>query len=308
MSSTPGVLSWCALCALIAAPFPLFAQEKDALEEAWSAEPSEQMARSVAQPTVEGMRLKLVSEFGLLSVLQNDYQGGRGATEFDFVEDGGQGLFNPFLRLSAEATWKERHTAIFLYQPIDLRTTVRLDEDVEVNNLVFPEGKTMDLRYGFDFFRATYHFDLFADPDIELGVGGGFQMRIAAVEFAPVDGSEGRFTRNLGPVPLLKVRGRYNWANGYWVGAEVDGFYANVSIANGDTNADVTGAILDGSLRAGVHLRPGLDAFLNLRYIGGGAEGDDPDQMTEVDDGYNSNWLQAVTVSVGFIFEPALVW
>ena len=49
----------------------------------------------------------------------------------------------------------------------------------------------MDLRYGFDFFRLTYAYDLVKAEDLEVALGGGFQMRIATIEFIPIDGSEG---------------------------------------------------------------------------------------------------------------------
>jgi hypothetical protein len=38
--------------------------------------------------------------------------------------------------------------------------------------------------------------------------------------------------------------------------------------------------------------------FLNLRYLGGGASGTSPDENT-VGDGYVSNWLHFMTLSLG---------
>lgn len=84
---------------------------------------------------------------------------------------------------------------------------------------------------------------------------------------------------------------------GAWWGLEVDGFYAPVSYLNGDDN-EVIGSILDASGRVGVLLDHGTDAFLNLRYIGGGAEGID-DDSTGPGDGYTSNWLHFVSLSLG---------
>lgn len=254
---------------------------------------------------VEGFDLTMGTEFGFVSVLYNRIQQGRDGTYFDYVADGGQELFTPFLRLSAEALFKKRHNVIFLYQPIDLRTRVRLSDPLTVDGLTFPEGQTMDLRYGFDFYRASYTFDLFADEDVELAVGGGFQMRIASIEYVPVDGSEGRFNRDLGPVPLLKIRARKNFDSGWWLATEIDGFYANIRVLNGDLESSVTGAIADVSVRGGVELYEGLDAFLNLRYLGGGGVGDSPDdELDQPGDGYTKNWLHAATISLGFYLEP----
>ena len=288
------------LALLSFASAPLFAQTPPSA--GWS--PDADMAtpqQDVATP--KNFKLTMAGEFGLFSVVSNKIQQGRDGTYFDYVEDGGFELFLPFLRASGELQWRGRHNAILLYQPIDLRSRVRLDDALTVDGLTFPEGKMMDLRYGFDFFRATYHYDLSPRDDLEIGVGGGFQMRIASIEYVPIDGSEGRINRNLGPVPLLKFRARYDLPSRYWIGTEIDGFYANVKIANGDTNSDVTGAILDASVRAGAQLGEGLDGFVNLRYVGGGAEGSNPDS-TGPGDGYNKNWAHFAAISLGFYFEP----
>lgn len=278
----------------------------DATSASWSASPD-----GVAAPLVEQDRdfaLTLGSELGLLSVMYNKLQQGSDGTYFDLVDEGGQDLFVPFARLSAEMLFKRRHTVTLLYQPIDLRSRVRLRRDIVVDERTFSQGTSMDLRYGFDFFRATYTFDLAAAEDLELSVGGGFQMRVAAIEFFPVDGSEGRASRDLGPVPLLKLRVRKDLPSGWFFGTEIDGFYANIPVANGDLEADVTGAIYDASLRAGRTLGPGLDGFLNVRFLGGGGVGTSPsDARDEPGDGYVKNWLHAATVSLGFYFEPMVL-
>ena len=107
-------------------------------------------------------------------------------------------------------------------------------------------------------------------------------------------------------MPLLKLRVRKDFDSGYFLGTEIDGFYANIRILNGDTESDVTGAIYDGSLRAGKRLGDGLDAFLNVRFLGGGAEGTSEDDARDnPGDGYSKNWLHTASISLGFYFEPA---
>lgn len=277
-------------------------------EDATWAETQDPPKTNLSSADDSNFRLTLATEFGLLSVISHKLQQSEEGTNFDFVNDGGQELFTPFLRASAELDFKDRHTVTMLYQPIDLKTRVRLSEDVSVDGITFPEGKMMDLRYGFDFFRLSYMYDVARDPDLEISLGGGFQMRIATIEFVPIDGSEGRINRDLGPVPLLKLRVHRNLASGWFYGTEIDGFYANIRILNGDTEAEVTGAIYDGSLRAGKRIGPGLDAFLNLRFIGGGGEGTSPESAREEPgDGYVKNWLHASTISLGFFFEPAML-
>lgn len=259
----------------------------------------------------ENFRIKLDTEFGLLNVLQNDIQINRDGSVVSLTDDAGQDIFFRFLRFSAEALLAQRHTIKFLYQPLDLRTRSVFVEDETVGGVVFPVGTPVDVRYGFDFYRLSYQYDLFRSERLEVGLGGGFQIRLSRQEFTSVDGSLAVSRRNIGPVPLLRARALYRFDNGWFVGSEIDGFYANVRIANGSTDAEVEGSILDWSLRGGKQLRPGLNSYLSLRYLGGGARGDNPSDaggMFVNSDGFTDNTLQSVTLTLGFDFEPAAVF
>jgi hypothetical protein len=102
-------------------------------------------------------------------------------------------------------------------------------------------------------------------------------------------------------VPVLKARGRYTFDNGVWLGTEIDGFYAPISYLNG-SDEEVTGAILDASLRAGLPVLRGRgETFLNVRYLGGGAVGTSSDSV-DPGDGFVENWLHFITVSLGATF------
>jgi len=71
---------------------------------------------------------------------------------------------------------------------------------------------------------------------------------------------------------------------------------------NGSDN-EVVGAILDASLRVGMEFEQPITAFLNFRYLGGGAVG-----TTDIDgpgDGYVRNWLNFLTLTAGFRYELA---
>ena len=72
--------------------------------------------------------------------------------------------------------------------------------------------------------------------------------------------------RDIGPVPLLKLRGRTAFDGGWWIGFEADGFYAPISVLNG-SDTEVTGAIVDASLRAGYRLD---DRVVRGRLASGG--------------------------------------
>lgn len=62
---------------------------------------------------------------------------------------------------------------------------------------------------------------------------------------------------------------------------------------------------LDASLRVGRPVTDHIDGFVNLRYLGGGAEGTSKDE-DDFGDGYNENWLHFATVSLGFTYGAAM--
>ncbi len=240
------------------------------------------------------------AEVGALGFVHHTFQSGRNGTLFDFKTEGNQSTMFLFLRLSAELNLWKRHSFIFVYQPIDVRTEAVAGRDVSFDQTTFTAGTPMDIRYGFDFYRLTYQFDIFKSPRYELAFGLGGQLRNAKIVFSSVDGQKRSISDDLGFVPLLRLRGRYTFANGVWMGLEADGFYANVSVLNGG-RSDVEGAIWDVSLRAGMTLTSFLDAFVNLRYLGGGANGTSSKGSDNLGgDGYTYNWLHTLVLSLGF--------
>lgn len=239
------------------------------------------------------VHLVLRAELGLLAPLAHHIQFGRQGTRFDYRREGGQDVLFPIVRLEAEGI-AGRHHARLLFQPLDLRTSVTIEDDLRVDDTTFFQRTPMDLRYGFTFWRASWSFDLARKGDRELRLGLGLQLRNANIEFSAADGGQRVTNRNVGPVPLLSVA----WLedlDGWWFSAEADGVYAPVSYLNGDDN-DVVGAILDSSLRAGLQLDHGFRPFLDLRYLGGGSTGASDEGPG---DGYSKNWLHFLTLAVG---------
>lgn len=250
-----------------------------------------------------------IFEMGFVDPISHTIQFGNAGTRFDYVEDGGQDVLFPTMRMSVETTLRGAHTFIFLYQPINLETKETLRTDLRVDDVVFPAGTPMDFRYGFDFYRASYLYDFWnRSPEEELSVGGGLQLRNAIIDFASADGSLRRTNRDVGPVPLLKARLQKSLVDQWWWGIEADGMYAPVKYFNGG-RSDVEGAILDASLRIGYRVARPLDLFLNVRYLGGGAKGtSEADAERGPGDGYTSNWLHfwASTVGARVHIEPLL--
>ena len=241
-------------------------------------------------------RISAQAELGALAVLSHKVQFGEDGTYFNYVSRGGQDNLFFVTRWSAELKIAERHSVVFLYQPLELETRAQLERELRLDEARFPAGTGMSFRYGFPFYRLSYMYDVLPDERRELSFGVSAQIRNATIEFAEVDGSRFKSYRNIGFVPLLKARGSYTWASGEFVGFEIDGLYAPIRGANGSDN-EVTGALLDASIRAGVAWIDRSRLFVNLRYIAGGSTGKgDPEAFT---DGYAKNWLHLMVLSLG---------
>jgi hypothetical protein len=239
-------------------------------------------------------------EIGFLGVMSHKIQFDRGGTYFDYKEDGGQDNLFAFVRPSVELG-SGRHRIIFLYQPLEINTAVTLRQDLIVDGETFAAGTPLDLQYGFPFYRISYMYDVVEDPKWEVGLGASMQVRNATITFSSADGTQRRSNRDVGLVPILKARVRYNGEGGWFLGTEIDGFYAPIKYINGG-RSDVVGAIVDWSVRYGFRANEEIDAFINLRWIGGGAEGTS-NNNSGFGDGYNRNWLNFLTISLGFNYD-----
>jgi hypothetical protein len=243
------------------------------------------------------LAISLDAELGFLAPIANTIQFDHDGTKFDYIEDGGQEILFPFLRLQTSLDVGKRETFVFLYQPLDLQTEVVLDQDVTEDTVTFPANSTLNLRYGFSFWRGTWLHELLPAPEKELAIGLGLQLRNADISFESGDGTVRFSERDVGPVPLFAARTRFPVGKRGFFGAEASGSYAPIKYLNG-ANVDVVGALLDASVKGGFTLRHGADVYACVRYIGGGAEGTskNPDGLG---DGYTANWLSFTSLSLG---------
>lgn len=255
--------------------------------------PASALAQSEPAPWY---RIRGQAELGALAVLSHKVQFGEDGTYFNYVRRGGQDNLFFVTRLSAELNIVDRHSVIFLYQPLELETRAQLERELRVDEARFAEGTGVRFRYGFPFYRLSYMYDVLSDSRRELAFGVSAQIRNATIEFAEVGGTTFKSYRDVGFVPLLKARGSYTFPGGEFLGFEIDGLYAPIRGANGSDN-EVTGALLDASIRGGVTWLDRSRLFVNLRYIGGGSTGQgDPEAFS---DGYAKNWLHLMTLSLG---------
>lgn len=247
--------------------------------------------------------LRGVIEAGALRFSSHKIKFGPDGTVFDYVKYGRQNILFGFERYSFELHLKPRHTLIALYQPLDVRTAATLTERLIVDTDTFEAGTPLSLRYGFDFYRLSWLYDIWKDPDRELGFGLSLQLRNASIIFASLNGEKQRVYQNLGPVPILKARLKLPLNRSVWFGSEIDGFYAQGAGVTGSTNVENSfkGAILDASARLGARFNRFLDGSVNLRYLGGGAEGQQKNPENPRASGYTSNWFSALSFSLGIM-------
>ena len=252
------------------------------------------------------------AEIGTLAVLKHLYQSGddAGSTLFNYVAQGGQDILFPYQRYAVDVVLAGQNRVTLLYQPLTLNTRTVVDRNgsngglpVEIDETVFPVGTDLDLTYGFDFWRASYLYDFARNPDTILGAGISLQIRNASIVFSSADGTLRTIQQNIGPVPILKVRAAHQFSPYFGLDFEADGFYASSAFFNG-SGRPFKGWVWDASLAATTQLAPNARAFLAVRSIGGGAEGnnayDYSSSTTSTPGSYTYNELATLAVTLGF--------
>jgi hypothetical protein len=71
------------------------------------------------------------------------------------VQDGGQDVLFLLSRISLEIEFNQKNTFYLLYQPLRLESQVLLQDDLVVDDLVFPANTGVQLLYNFPFYRLS---------------------------------------------------------------------------------------------------------------------------------------------------------
>jgi len=243
------------------------------------------------------------AEYGFLAVLNHRVQLSEGGTYFDYVKDGGQENLYEQKRFTVEFLISEKDKIIFVYQPIDLITEKTLDNDLVVENEVFKSGTPMSFRYSFPYYRTSYLWSLSDNSDHKFWLGLGMQIRNASIEFTKIDGTQKVATRNIGPVPLFAMRYQWQFTQSVHLDYEAEGNYANTKFINGDNDSSVEGAIFDTALRLNFATSEKTSAIGSIRYVSGGSRGTSDEVNTPNGDGYSSNWIDLLAVSMGLNYK-----
>jgi len=179
-------------------------------------------------------------------------------------------------------------------------TQAKAERDIRFYDTVFTTGTVLDIKYGFSFYRASYVWYFMKEGKNEIGAGISLQLRNASIIFTADDGSDIAIQENVGPVPILKIKGKYAFDSGLWLKLDADGFYASSAVFNG-AEYPFVGAIWDASARVGIELKNGINPYLNIRVLGGGADGTSRGEDSQ-GDGYTENWLNTFSVTLGAEF------
>jgi hypothetical protein len=268
-------------------------------------EPSPPILSASTQPSNEekktpSIQVKANAELGFLGVLSHKVQFSSNGTLFDYRAEGGQDILFRFERFSVDISLKEKTELTLLYQPLAIVENVVLSRDITQDNVTFPAQTDIEAKYSFPFWRGSYLRRVRDTERSEVLIGGSLQIRNASIGFRSLDGELFQSNRDVGPVPLLKIKTKSYLSDELWLATETDGIYAPIKYLNGD-DVDVVGALLDASVRVGLDLDGGAQAFINLRYLGGGAEGTGDPQGTG--DGFVKNWLNFFAVSLGGTYD-----
>lgn len=242
-------------------------------------------------------RVRLSAELGPMAVVSHSLQLGQNGTRLDMRKDAGQSLLFPFARIEGNLAMRRNHFTL-VYQPLELDTRVVLSRDVVIGGMTFAKGTAVDSRTGFPFWRTSYLYDFASTAGNELSLGASLQLRDTVIDLTSGSGTLRGSHRLVTAMPSIKFRAKKSYSSGYFVGMDTDAFYASVPFLNGTMASNVRGLIIDTSLQAGVKLRPGVESFVNLRYIGVGNEGNLPSTAFS-SAGFSRDWIHVIALTAG---------
>jgi hypothetical protein len=181
-------------------------------------------------------------------------------TKFSLTEDLNTDT-KPFLRLTAEYSFGDRHTLGVLFAPLTLKAKGRIDQEVLFDRTHFPGGSNFDADYKFNSYRLTYRYTLHKSNSFLVGLGFTGKIRDAAVVLE-TNGVRAEYT-NIGFVPLLNFKLEYRASERI------------SAILGGDALAAPQGRAEDVSAMINYHINKSMKLKAGYRVLEGGADVDD---------------------------------
>ncbi|MFW6120146.1 MAG: hypothetical protein ACOC80_04525, partial [Petrotogales bacterium] len=172
-------------------------------------------------------------EKGFVKLLNHTIQFGKEGDMFNYITEGGQDILFPVEKYNVGITLGEHHNIALLYQPLEINTKFLLEKDKKIDYVEFINGDVLLAKYSFPFWRVSYSYSFVNTDNFMLAAGVSLQLRNASISFETIDGSKFVGNQNLGPVPVIKLISKYNFNNGMYLEANIDGFYATSQWFNG---------------------------------------------------------------------------
>lgn len=203
-------------------------------------------------------KFELAYEIGFTGVIFHTIQFGQTETVLNYEKDGGQNIIFPYQRYTAGLSIGTHCLLSLSATPV--QSKVQLKSDLIVDGVTFPAGSGILLNYGFPFYRVSYTYDILRKGNSYLTLGLSLQLRNADIYFESLDGTKFVDNKNVGRVPIIKVKGEY-WLNEKaYLATDIYGFYASSRFING-ADFDFERSVLDASSRAGLLLTDYFETY-----------------------------------------------
>lgn len=199
-------------------------------------------------------------------------------TRFSLMDVTGHG---PSPAVRAYLTWNisRRHALRALLAPLSIRETGQLGEETHFAGATFQPGVPTEATYRFNSWRITYNYRFVDGDRWRWWVGLTAKIRDAKVRLE--QGDTAAQDTDLGFVPLLHVRGEWEFADAWRLTLDLD------ALAGGPGRAE------DVALKLSCDLGDHWRLSAGYRTLEGGAD---------VDRVYNFAWFHYAVVSAGYRF------
>lgn len=141
-------------------------------------------------------------------------------TEFDMMDLIGDGP-DPYVRLSADYAFNDRHSLRLLLAPFEVEGTGTLGQETQFDGQTFEPGVPTKGTYQFNTYRLTYRYTFHRSRHWTWGAGAALLVRDAWIGLEQGMTSAGDY--DLGLVPLLHLYGRYAFSDHWATVLDVEG-------------------------------------------------------------------------------------
>ena len=116
------------------------------------------------------------------------------------------------------------HGFRLLYAPLRFSGDKKFSKDIVFRGENFPAGEKTEALYQFNSYRGSYFYEVLAQENFFLRLGGTLKVRDAITELKQNDKKQTK--KNIGVVPLLYLSSEYKWNSGFLVALDFDGLMA----------------------------------------------------------------------------------